>query len=357
MKKGKILIFLLLALGILFIIAGCRSGDNAAISFSPPPIRIPDTELENIVRDKIDKQEGDIFPEDVEDIRSLSARGGGINSVKGLEHFESLTTLDLGRDDSTEWKNEIKDLSYLEDLTNMKTLVLSHNEIEDISPLQKMTELEFLNLEGNNIRKISALEEMDIPVMLLSDNQITDLTPLENMAQPRVIELSGNSIFNIPALEDKPYLERLSLNSNKIKNISYLSDLPRLKHLQLGRNKIEDISSLESLTELEQLIISYNNIRDISALEELNRLEVLSLGNNEIRNISGLSGLNSLESLGLDNNRITDISPLVENEGLDDGDTIFIRENGLDLDSGSEDMENIKILKDRGVNLNYEPQR
>jgi len=44
----------------------------------------------------------------------------------------------------------------------------------------------------------------------------------------------------------------------------------------------------------------------------------------------------------------------LENSGLGEGDEVWLEENNLDLEEGSEDMENIQALEDRGVEVNYE---
>jgi len=43
----------------------------------------------------------------------------------------------------------------------------------------------------------------------------------------------------------------------------------------------------------------------------------------------------------------------VENSGLSEEDRIGITDNNLDLSEGSEDMENIRILEERGVDVEY----
>jgi len=53
-------------------------------------------------------------------------------------------------------------------------------------------------------------------------------------------------------------------------------------------------------------------------------------------------------------NQISDISQLVENSGLGAGDKLWLKGNNLDLSEGSEDMENIRALEDRGVLVFYE---
>jgi hypothetical protein len=43
----------------------------------------------------------------------------------------------------------------------------------------------------------------------------------------------------------------------------------------------------------------------------------------------------------------------VENSGLGVGDIVFLANNNLDLSEGSEDLENIKQLQGRGVEVHY----
>ncbi len=46
----------------------------------------------------------------------------------------------------------------------------------------------------------------------------------------------------------------------------------------------------------------------------------------------------------------------MENDGFGEEDYIDMRENSLNLTEGSEDMVNIQELKERGVEVKYEPQ-
>jgi len=56
----------------------------------------------------------------------------------------------------------------------------------------------------------------------------------------------------------------------------------------------------------------------------------------------------------LNENQISDISALVENSGLGLGDRVWLENNNLDLGEGSEDMDNIRALEVRGVDVRCE---
>lgn len=63
--------------------------------------------------------------------------------------------------------------------------------------------------------------------------------------------------------------------------------------------------------------------------------------------------MTSLATLRLEFNQINDLSPLVENEGLGEGDGLRLTYNDLDLEEGSENMEHIRALESRGVLVEY----
>ena len=116
---------------------------------------------------------------------------------------------------------------------------------------------------------------------------------------------------------------------------------------------ITDLSGIEYCTNPTVLDLSVNQISDISPLASLTNLTWLNLRNNQLSDISPLTSLTNLEWLNLSMNPISDISPLVENSGLGEGDHVFLENNNLDLSEGSEDLENIRQLQGRGVEVHY----
>ena len=91
---------------------------------------------------------------------------------------------------------------------------------------------------------------------------------------------------------------------------------------------------------------------DISPLNNLTSLTVLQLAGNGISDIDSLSNMNGLTFLMLSDNEISDIGPLVDNLGLDDGDHVRMWYNSLECDK--EDLNDISILEDRGVELDHD---
>ena len=169
------------------------------------------------------------------------------------------------------------------------------------------------------------------------------------------IEAGSHNITDLSGLEYCTSLTELYLPDNLISDLSPLASLPGLTRLDLGGNQINDISPLASLTNLTELDLYANQISDISSLASLTNLTGLYLFRNEISDLSSLTSLTNLAKLDLYANQISDISPLVENDGLGPGDFVRLEDNNLELSEGSEDMANIKALRDRGVSVILEP--
>ena len=113
-------------------------------------VTFPDTNLEAVIRETIDKPEGSIYTSEFESLAVLDARERGINDLTGLEYCLNLRELDLEN-------NNISDISALVGLNILQELNLKNNNISDISALASLANLEGLYLNNNNISDISAL--------------------------------------------------------------------------------------------------------------------------------------------------------------------------------------------------------
>jgi len=176
--------------------------------------------------------------------------------------------------------------------------------------------------------------------------------PDENL-EAAIRDALGKQAGERITVDELANLTALDASASGITDLSGLEYCTNLDWLALRGNQISDISVLAGLTNLQVLWLGHNNISDISPLAGLTNLESLSLWDNNISDISPLAGLTNLWELYLGDNNISSISPLVANSGLGEGDTVYLEDNNLDLTEGSEDMQNIKALEDRGVVVSY----
>ena len=250
-------------------------------------VDVLDPNLRDAIETALGKVPGDpILADEMATLTNLYAPNANIRDLTGLEAATNLTSLGLGT-------------------AYVRGYDVNSNSISDLSALAGLTNLKTLVLE---------------------DNLISDLSALAGLTNLQTLELGGNSITDISALASLTNLETLNLGGNSITDFSALSSLINLKSLRLNNCNITDLSALAGLINLTGLSLNYCNITDLSALPRLTNLTWLHLSSNSV----------------------SDLSPLLENTGLGDGDTVWVRSNPL---SYSTIHTHIPTLQSRGVKV------
>ena len=241
---------LFILITILFTFVACSSSDH---------VDVPDSNLADAIREELH------IPADAP------------ISIKKLHELKRLNAP----------KENIKDLTGLENAINLLYLTLSENQISDISPLTGLTQLISLDLKNNQISDIIPLSQQTNLIELnLSQNRIVDIMPLSQLEELHLLSLDENRISDISELSSLSQLPYLNLKHNEIRDISAITHLGNLKGLQLEHNQINDISPLYWSSELVDLRLAHNRILDISPLEKLKKIEVLHLKENPIEDRS-----------------------------------------------------------------------
>ena len=232
-----------------------------------------------------------------------------ITTLNGLEHATNLKHLDLRHN------NELRDITAIAGLTQLKELGLTENQISDITPLTGLTQLETLNISWNQISDISPLAGLkNLKTLTLDGNQISDISPLTGLTQLKGLSMTANQINDITPLTGLTNLEELYLSGNQISDFAPFTGLTQLNKIAIGYAQISDITplveSIAELPKLENINLEYNQISDITPLAGLTQLNKLRLENNQISDIKPLEGLTQLKGLTLTCNQISDITPL-----------------------------------------------
>lgn len=308
-------------------------------------VNFPDPNLEQVVRETIDKPTGYIYDCDLVNVLELRAYSRGISDLTGIEYMTNLHLLDLSN-------NNIDDISPLASLINLDTLLLNHNSISDLSPLASLTRLTQLSLEDNNITNITALSNlMNLTYLALSENDISDLAPLASLTNLTTLGLSFNNINDLTPLAHLTNLSKLWLNNNNINDIRPLTNLYSLNELYLGGNNISDLSPLNTsnLPNLWYLELNDNNISDLTPLTSIPNLRALNLYNNSISDITSLAYLTSLSVLSLRKNNISNITPLASLTNLQ---ALDLGYNNVSNITPLADLTNLSDLRLEGNNIN-----
>lgn len=202
------------------------------IKSSNEVVTFKDKNLEQAIRDKINKPTGDIYKNDVDKITYFEAGNKNIQNISGIDN-----------------------------LINLKELSLPDNKITNLEPLKNMINLTRLSLDTNGITDISELKGLtNLTTLTLGDNRISNIDGVKNLSKLKTLDLSENEIIDIYPLKDLSNLETVYLAYNKISDITPLEKLFNLNILYLQNNNFKNVVPLKSLDKLSQLILDSNEV-------------------------------------------------------------------------------------------------
>lgn len=99
------------------------------------PVRIPDSGLEQAIRNELSKTDGDITRHDLASLRVLDGGGKNLFSTEGLEHAINLVSLDLRF-------NQLTNLHLPQGTLALTNLDLGSNLLKEAAFLNRMPELQ-----------------------------------------------------------------------------------------------------------------------------------------------------------------------------------------------------------------------
>ena len=369
-KRTHSLLFLALLLSLLLLCAACGErpeNDGPALPEDPQiaadgdeaPIQWQEPALEALVREKLDKPEGDIYPSELDDVTSLQILGdshiffnqdetspsalwgqkeyydlrmldeerkpikdgtytvqgreyrrGSIASLADLAHFRNLHYLDV-------YKNDLQDLSGLEDLPLLGVFTVDCR-IHSVVDFSSLKELGLLILMSEDISDITPLAGMNsLDTLCLNENPIEDLSPVKNIPQLLSLYFRNAPVSNIQVLAEMEQLEEIILDGTQVTDLSPLDQLPNLQklraeHLPLSQTEWETAFTSPLGNQLKTLGLSHNQITDIRFLADMESLETLILSETQVTDLSPLRTLPRLRVLSLENLAVDrlDLSPL-----------------------------------------------
>ena len=233
---------------------------------------------------------------------SASGRGGfsvTIEDLTPLANLTKLTRLSIG---GLLYKDGISDLTPLQNLTNLVSLSLNDNpgligEVNTLDFLRELSDLETLELVSTGTRDLSALQDLsELNDLDLRFNDISDITPLvENngLGAEDSIQLSQNELDTCPGTEDREDIEALLG-----RGVSVDFDNPQDCDVNGGDNG--------------QTCTSPVNVPDENLRQTLK--DTLGLGESDPITCEALAGLTEFFQIGTDeNDNLVEISTL---EGL-----------------------------------------
>lgn len=250
-----------------------------------------------------------IYSSDALGLTALICDEPRITSLEGIQNFPNLTYIDLGSQGT-----QIKDLTPLSSLVNLRRLRIGNSNITDITPLAGLSSLYYLDLSNNHVNDLKPLAGLVYITNLIMSNQgpdyIKDLTPLDNLTRIQVLDLQSNKISDISPLHRMHSLQYLHLKDNRIVTIKPLDNLTSLQQVNFTINLITDLTPLIPSTKLNSLYANNNRVASLEFLEQLNSITHLSLNQNRIVSIDHAASLLNPVMLSFDMNGIDNITAL-----------------------------------------------
>ena len=234
MKKTLLTCFV-----VLFTLCFAACASPAATSSSPEPqaeatatppqiVTFTDPVLEKMVRAEMNKPEGDITIAEADAVKELK-----LNIDWQPEPAEG---------------SQIKDISGLENFTNLENLELHFHAIGDISPLAGLTKLKSLSLGGNPVADIEPLSGLtSLGWLTLFNCRAQDYIPLANLTGLSVLLMEYSSISDVKMLSGLTELSWLTLANTQVSDVTPLSTLVNLEKLRLEGCPVTDYSPLAAI--------------------------------------------------------------------------------------------------------------
>ncbi|MDX4036240.1 leucine-rich repeat domain-containing protein [Aliarcobacter skirrowii] len=208
-----------------------------------------------------------------------------ISDIDVLKYF-NLESLLLGEG------NNIKDISPLKNLKNLKKLDITYNPIDNIDVLSNLTNLEKLSLDQNSLKDLKPLRN------------------LKNLKNLNILRNNANEYLDISVLAELKNLKRLFFTIEP-KDICVLNSLTQLEELIIQNKKITNISCLDKLKNISYLKLSVNSIENIDVLKNYKKLKILKIEDTQIKNLDALKDLENLHTVYVKrNSKLEDTSAI-----------------------------------------------
>ena len=218
----------------------------------------------------------------LKNLRTLNLIDNRIQDVTPLENLTKMQELNLRNNEITNLEDI--NLVVLKDLPELKVLSLRHNvvrhedssqtRITNISVLKDFHQLESLELRDNHIKDITPLQDLtQLKVLDISQNPLKegDISPLKDLVGLLHLNIRETGVKDLSPLENMIHIEYLNIHSNH--EITCLKPVGTLKNLRslIMRNVCTggDLEFLTELTGLTRLNLRNCSVKDLSVLGDL----------------------------------------------------------------------------------------
>lgn len=132
------------------------------------------------------------------------------------------------------------DLTPLQPLVLLETLVLRNTLVGRIDVLSSLTNLRRLELPGHPVNQIGPLSALaKLEELNMENNPVADLSAISGLTKLRVLNVAGTQIKNLKALAGLRNLEELSVFNTRLRSLSPVEHLPSIRHIKCYKTRIK----------------------------------------------------------------------------------------------------------------------
>jgi len=113
----------------------------------------------------------------------------------GIDFLDGVVRVNLTK------ATQVRDVTPLSGLTNLKWLFLNGTQVSDVTPLSGLTNLEQLNLGDTQVRDVTALAGLtSLERLSLAYTPVSDVTALAGLTSLEVLYLNGTQVTDVTPL-------------------------------------------------------------------------------------------------------------------------------------------------------------
>ncbi len=271
----------------------------------PKVMRFANPKIEQVVRERLYKPEGEILTEELEEVRSLILVHDMVfDSWSEMEDYKANYWYELDRVEPSPEQFDLSDLKYF---TELNTLVLEYQNIEELPDLSHLP-LRRVSFAHNEIEDISGLEECrSLELLWISDNPIEELDALQGMDKLESLDVAFTGVDDLtPVISDT--LESLYCNHTEVSDYAFLAQCAGLKDVRVSDFTMKDAEYLAGLPGMENLSFFDSKVSSLLPFKEMENLKGLELaGNKSLTTLEGIEYLTELSYLGLSGTNVTEL--------------------------------------------------
>lgn len=241
-----------------------------------------------------------------------------ITSLKGIEHFVNLESLDCQYAGISEPldvsgllklkyllcdHNQIPELKFA-NCPSITSIICEYNKIEKLDlKVAGCNGLEFLACDGNRLTSLDCSGMQKLQYIACAKNNISDLK-VDNLPLLKTLACYSNPIKKLP-LQEMPKLDWLKCNETELTELD-LKGMSNMMWLDCSGNFLLTLDFSETPL-IKELYCSGNIIEDIKGMDELKQLLKFHCDNNYITSLN-LTGKQSLQEMNCSENNLASLA-------------------------------------------------